>query len=279
MGQVEDMFRSMQDAIERSVRQKLDGLAKQILERALYYRSQLVALDIGHNYTGNFVNSIGVGIYIYGNFQRGYYASQEIGKAPVMGKMTTLKSGGPRKYTFVVEAGRPDFQGGESSYTAKIKTDMRTVNKGMVEEVLKSIHPRNKNGYSIILAYSVEYAEFIENLRASTGFALVEDEFCSKAKEIQKYFTEDATLGARDSELTSNTWDKIIANNAAQGDEGAAEDSLALMKEQGKSVHLGNPSENPYIWFTPFDGEPLDIKPNNPGQDPLGGGFDNNLPF
>lgn len=279
MGQVEDMLRSIQGAIERSVRQKLDGLAKQILERALYYRSQLVGMDIGHNFTGNFVNSIGVGIYIYGYFQRGYYASQEIGKDPVMGKMTTLKSGGSRKYTFSINAGHPDFQGEDSSYLAKIKTDMKTVNKGMVEEVLRSIHPHNKNGYSVILAYSVEYAEFIENIRSSTGLALVEDEFSSKVKGIQKYFTEDAALGIKNSELTRSTWDDIVAKNAGQGNDEAAEDYLALMKEHGKSVHPGDPNENPYIWFTPFDGEPLDIKPNNPENDPLGGGFDKDLPF
>lgn len=278
MDQVDALMESMKIQIERTVRLKMDGFAKQILERALFYRSQLVGMDIGHNYTGNFVNAIGVGIYYYGAFQRGYYASQELGKPPVMGKMTTKKSGQGREYKFSVDQGHPDYQGEDSSYIAEIQTDKKKINQRMVEDVLRSIKTRNKDGYSIILAYAVEYAEYIENIRSSTGLALVQDEFSSKVKEIQDYFTKDAGLAAKNSNLAMAKWDELVAKQAVGGDSDRAADYLTMMGEQGKSVHPGDPNENPYIWFTSIDDSPIDITPNNPADDPLGSNFDPSEP-
>ena len=58
MGQVEDIMNAWKKQLDAEMDSKCVTLARQVLQRALYYREQLTANDIGHNYTGNFINSI-----------------------------------------------------------------------------------------------------------------------------------------------------------------------------------------------------------------------------
>lgn len=224
MGQVEDIMTAWKNQVDSEVRTKCVTLARQVLQRALYYREQLVAYNIGHNFTGNFVNSIVCGVWENGANISMLLGSKFVGHAPIMAKMTTRKDGKGRTYiygqalkenikkkhpdAYVVHPG-PDFDDSLSSYYATEKTNTKLVGDANALDFIKKFHPSIRKGFVIALGYPVEYAEFIEKLRASTGLALVEDEYSSKIEQIRKFFMFDSEIKATNSGLSTDVWDKI----------------------------------------------------------------------
>ena len=82
MGQVEDIMNAWKKQVDSEMKAKCVTLARQVLQRALYYREQLVAYNIGHNFTGNFVNSIVCGVWENGANISMLLGSKFVGHAP-----------------------------------------------------------------------------------------------------------------------------------------------------------------------------------------------------
>lgn len=111
----------------------------------------------GHNYTGNLLNSIVVCLYKNGSPREAWY-SQDI-----VGPSIARKMSSPQHYVF-----KRDFDNQESEYNPQIVTD-----KGFGEQdainFFRSYRPKGRNVFDIVVAYTVEYADWVEKERGTTG--------------------------------------------------------------------------------------------------------------
>lgn len=283
----------MQKQIEGIVRSKCRTLTLRICKRALEYREKLTQSGIGHNYTGNLINSIVCALYTDGKLDYTVYGSKLVGRPPIMAKMTNKKDGGGRTYYYGARfqehlakqrgKGRtnayvsghegPDWDDGSSSYFATIRTDTTKTPEAEVQHFVDSYKPAITKGYVIVLAYPVEYADYIENLRSSTGLALVEDEYRSKIGQIQDWFVHDFEMTDVDSGLTKDIWDEIAAADEAfrMGGEVTADDVLATWGD----YHI-QPGK---ITLTTADEKASNEQSNEQFDDPFGAGPTEPAPF
>lgn len=297
MGQVEDIMTAWKKQVESEVRTKCIALARQVLQRALYYREQLVASDIGHNYTGNFINSIVCGVWENGANISMLLGTKLVGKSPIMSKMTLKKDNSHRRYRFGEKfrdrmnstdgypegVNGPDWDDATSTFLTSVKTNTSKSGMQDAKDFISNFKPRVRKGYVIALGYPVEYAQEMEKLRASTGLALVEDEYSSKIEQIRKFFMFDSALNATNSGLSTDIWDRIYATNTAYK-EGAGFLSSAeishnrdfiLDQMEKNGFHL-QPGLGNNITFVPSD-TPAQF--TNPQDDPLGGAPLDDVPF
>lgn len=116
-----------------------------------------------HDFTGNLINSIVVGLYKQGKPLVAYYSSEQGIKKAIMPKMSRNPKY-RKRYNF-----NPDYSGNNSVYRASVITD-----KGWGEEDAKrffqSYQPNNKDLFHIVVAYTVEYADFLYGWRGTEGF-------------------------------------------------------------------------------------------------------------
>lgn len=231
MSQVDDLMDGFAAQIKGTVTVRCQGLARQVLSRALYYRERLVQSGIGHNFTGNFVNSIVCALFVDGSLNHIYLGSKEVGKPPIMSKMTTKSNGRSRLYLFGEEysealekrgsamdiggSPNPDWSGSSSKYYAKVKTDTGTSPSKSAQHFVNNYKPSISKGFVIVLAYPAEYSEYIEKERNSTGMALVENEYTSKKGEVKKWITLETAISSPSSMKTTENWDRIFARNKA----------------------------------------------------------------
>ena len=124
-------------------------------------RAAIVARRVdpeAHNFTGNLLNSIVVCLYKNREPVNAYYAAQYVPKA-IRVKMTVRKYG----YRF-----KPDYDGDNSKYRPEIETD-----KGWgvndAKNFFRNYTPAGKNLFDIVIVYPVEYANWIEMERGTTG--------------------------------------------------------------------------------------------------------------
>lgn len=112
-----------------------------------------------HNFTGNLLNSIVVCLYREREPINAYYAAQYVPKAIQM-KMRERKR---KSYRF-----NPDYDGDKSHYLPTVQT-----NGGWGEDDARNFFqnytPKGKNLFDIVIAYPVEYANWIEIKRGTTG--------------------------------------------------------------------------------------------------------------
>ena len=296
MGQVEDIMTAWKKQVESEVRTKCITLARQVLQRALYYREQLVTNDIGHNYTGNFINSIVCGVWKNGVNISILLGSKLVGKPPIMGKMTAKKDGSLRRYIFGEKfrdrmnttdgypkgVNGPDWSDASSTFLAGIRTN--TSKQGMQDamDFISNFKPHIRKGYVIALGYPVEYAEEMEKYRASTGLALVEDEYTSKVEQIRKFFIFDSEIKSVNSGLSTDIWDEIFAKNTAYK-EGVAlsmEEILHnrdfILDQMGRDGFRVQPGLGTNITFVPSD---TPAQPQSSQDDPFGGSPTDDVPF
>ena len=290
MGQVEDIMNAWKKQVDNEVRTKCITLARQVLQRALYYREQLVASDIGHNYTGNFINSIVCGVWENGTSVSMLLGSKLVGRSPIMSKMTLRKDNSPRRYRFGEKfrdsmnskdgypegVNGPDWDNSTSSFLTSVRTNTSKSGMQDAEDFISNFKPRVRKGYVIALGYPVEYAQEMEKLRASTGLALVEDEYSSKIEQIRKFFMFDSEIKATNSGLSTDVWDNIFATNTAY-DMGVSMDELPnavneILNQMADSNSRLQPGLGNNITFVPSDVKTQD--------DPLGGGpIGDDVPF
>ena len=290
MGQVEDIMTAWKNQVDSEVRTKCVILARQVLQRALYYREQLVANDIGHNYTGNFINSIVCGVWENGENISMLLGSKIVGKSPIMSKMTLKKDNSPRRYRFGEKfrdsmnskngypegVNGPDWDDATSTFLTSVKTNTSKSGMQDAEDFISNFKPRVRKGYVIALGYPVEYAEEMEKLRASTGLALVEDEYSSKIEQIRKFFMFDSEVKATNSGLSTDIWDEMFAKNQAykMGFGNNADAVNEILNQMGNDNYRLQPGLGSDITFVPSDElTRVDIS------DPLGGSPVNDVPF
>ena len=115
--------------------------------------------DGSHNFTGNLLNSIVVCLYRDREPINAYYAAQYVPKA-IQVKMRARKR---KSYRF-----NPDYDGDKSHYLPTVQT-----NGGWGEDdardFFQNYTPKGKNLFDIVIAYPVEYANWIEIKRGTTG--------------------------------------------------------------------------------------------------------------
>lgn len=115
--------------------------------------------DGAHNFTGNLLTSIVVCLYREREPINAYYAAQYVPKA-IQVKMRARKR---RRYRF-----NPDYDGAISSYLPTVQT-----NGGWGEDdarvFFQNYIPQGKNLFDIVVAYPVEYANWVEMQRGTTG--------------------------------------------------------------------------------------------------------------
>lgn len=114
-----------------------------------------------HDFTGNLLNSIVVCLYKNRQPLTAFFAAGKVPKA-IQVKMST-DGRGRKRYYF-----QPDYSGENTGFRADKATD-----EGWGENdariFFNSFTPKGKNQFDIVVAYPVEYAEWIEELRGTTG--------------------------------------------------------------------------------------------------------------
>lgn len=141
---------AVMDEIEKRCKSYCDELCR----RAIENRQEAPGK---HNFTGNLITSIVTCVYREHKPVYACYAGDSL-PTPIQVKMTA-----PRRYHFDY-----DYQGDSSNYKATVKTNEGWGQDDAVE-FFQSYRPDGKHIFDIVVAYPVEYAQFIEDERHTTG--------------------------------------------------------------------------------------------------------------
>lgn len=141
------------------VEKKVEYTADLLIRKAIQFRQELTAS--AHNFTGNLLNSIVALIYKDKQLKTVFYSTYY-----GVHKAIARKMGRPNHYHFKV-----DYEGDESEFSPEVNTD-----RGYgIEDAVRFAHEYVPDGhakYDIVLAYPVEYAEFVEQARRTVGFGM-----------------------------------------------------------------------------------------------------------
>lgn len=150
---ISDYHKAILDEVEERCKRLCNALCEVAIEKR--YKGDTGA---PHNFTGNLLNSIVVCLYRQQKPVYACYAADKVAKA-IQVKMTARK----KPYWF-----KQDYDGGPSQYTATIET-----NQGWGEddarEFFAGFRPSGNNSFDIVVAYPVEYAEYVDALRGTVG--------------------------------------------------------------------------------------------------------------
>lgn len=117
-----------------------------------------------HDYTGNLLNSIVVCLYREQSPIYACYAADRVSKA-IQVKMTT-----PGRYRF-----RGDYDGSDKSTYVPLVATNQGWGEDDARKFFQSYRPNGRNLFEIIVAYPVEYADWIESHRKTTGILATYD--------------------------------------------------------------------------------------------------------
>lgn len=133
--------------------------AQNIIYKAIEYRRKNPAK---HDYTGNLLNSIVAAVYQNKELKKAIFSGETGIRQPRYYEMTASHNGNGH-YHFEV-----DYEGKRSNYSATIETLRR---KGMDDayEFISTYTP-NINGFVVVVAYTTDYADFVEMQRGTTGY-------------------------------------------------------------------------------------------------------------
>ena len=112
-----------------------------------------------HNFTGNLLNSIVVCLYKNREPVIAYYASDIVPEA-IMPKMRKRQ----RKRVFI----NKDYDGQESAYLPTVETNGGW-GRDDAQNFFETYVPKGNNLFDVVIAYPVEYADWVEAQRATTG--------------------------------------------------------------------------------------------------------------
>lgn len=159
-------MRGLDSTFKNFEKQIRDVGRKRIQRWCLDLVRQAVTMRLGdpkaHNFTGNLLNSIVVCLYEDRNPVMAYYAADDGRvKSAIMPKMTARS----RPYSF----SKGDYEGRPSHYTATVSTDGGW---GIddAKEFFASFKPEGRNMFDVIVAYPVEYADWVQAQRNTTGY-------------------------------------------------------------------------------------------------------------
>lgn len=139
------------------IEQKLRSMCRHFIEKAVAFR---LSNPNAHNFTGNLLNSIVAGIWRNGKYLGAYTPNV---KTELYGKMTA-----PGSYYFTV-----DYEGVASRYKPAVMTD-RGYGDYDAREFIMNYQPDPKALFEIVIAYTVEYASFVEMQNHTVGFLELE---------------------------------------------------------------------------------------------------------
>lgn len=139
-----------------TVEAQLKSLCNKMLDAAIMARQRN---PMAHNFTGNLLNSIVVCLYRQKKPVMAWYAADRVPKAIMLKMRKRLR----RRVFF-----RPDYDGQDSAYLPTIDT-----NGGWgyddAQEFFEDFIPNGNNLFDIVVAYPVEYANWVQMERATTG--------------------------------------------------------------------------------------------------------------
>lgn len=122
----------------------------------------------GHEFTGNLLNSIMVGLY---RRRQPVYVcivgDHGVVRAPIGGKMRVRAS--QLGYTSKMYRFKKDWEGRSSAYVPTVNTDG---GNGVddARDFFRSYRPDGNNMFDVVVAYPVEYANWVEGERQTTGY-------------------------------------------------------------------------------------------------------------
>lgn len=121
-----------------------------------------------HQFTGNLINSIVIILYDKNEGIQSNYFAYDLLKSPIRKEMSAKNTrGGMRKNAVHF---RPDWQNTpHSKYTPEVVTD-ESYGPNDAKSFAASWQPTLKTDFEICVAYTSEYAEWVELNRQTTGF-------------------------------------------------------------------------------------------------------------
>lgn len=147
-------FSAYKKYILETVEKELREWCWDLLNAAILWRERNRG---AHDFTGNFLNSITVCLYRKNAPVIAYYSSSLVPDA-IRPKMSA-----PKRSYF-----KRDYEGARSVYKPEVATN-RGWSRDDAEAFFESYSPRGKNLFDIVVAYTAEYAGFIEHERQTTG--------------------------------------------------------------------------------------------------------------
>lgn len=155
---IRDAFKAFRKEMDTEIFKVLNLNCRTILSKAISFR---LASKDGHDYTGNLINSIVVALYYDGELLNAFTPGEDgMIRSPKYPKMSARK----KPYVFA-----NDYSGSQSKYRAEIPTN-KGYAAGDIEQFLSTNVPTHKKGYCISVAYTVEYADWVEAERQTTGY-------------------------------------------------------------------------------------------------------------
>ena len=156
---INNAFKRYKEYIMRCAREELNIWCHDLVRAAVERR---LGDPRAHNFTGNLLNSIAVCLYENGQPQRAWYSSETGGvRSAIMGKMSPTK-----KKVYYFRGG--DYDGKESFYRPTVETN-GGYGADDARRFFQGYTPEGKNLFDIVVAYTVEYADFVQQQRNTTG--------------------------------------------------------------------------------------------------------------
>lgn len=147
-----------------AMQQKLLTHCEEILDQAIQFR---FGANNAHNFTGNLVNSIVVGLWREGKFVQGFLPGSRNNVEMVRRKKMTATGGikGSGWYKFRIDYDTVP----NTMYHATVATDE---GKGRNDAIafLESFKPDKNAIFQIVVGYTTEYASWVESVRGTTGY-------------------------------------------------------------------------------------------------------------
>lgn len=176
MGVIKVGSSGFHEGIHKAIqRWKTEAIEPELEKRCRRFCSELCLKAIearrnangAHDYTGNLLNSIVTCLYKNKQPIIAYYAAQYTYEA-IDVKMSGTQSRGGR-YHF-----DPDYSGRKSNYVPLVETD-RGWGVDDARDFFQSYRPSGNDLFNIVVAYPVEYANWVEMHRQTTGFVATLD--------------------------------------------------------------------------------------------------------
>lgn len=174
MSKVEDEIQRaydkwLKDDVWPTTRRVVLDFANKLVEEAIKYRE---SMPEKHDFTGNLLNSIVACVYEDNKPIEAFFSKDRVNR-PIRRKMTangkgtpgSISTSKPKGYHFKV-----DYEGSDSVYSPVIITD---AGKGTVDAAgfWSDYKPQGNAKFHIALAYTVEYATWLETFCHTVGFA------------------------------------------------------------------------------------------------------------
>ena len=149
-------FKDFKKVMEHETQREVELYAQNILFKAIEFRMKD---PNAHNFTGNLLNSIVVAVYLDKDLKKAFFSGETGIRQPRYYEMTASHG----RYHFKV-----DYEGKESNFTPEIETLRR---KGLDDayEFVSTYSP-GINGFVVVVAYTTEYADFVQMQRGTTGY-------------------------------------------------------------------------------------------------------------